>query len=162
MAGLVPAIHAAVQTTRDPLSRCGAVIASEAKQSSYRVIERPRVEPQSQPGTRRLTPRLDGFVATLLAMTTRSMGVLQLRHGVPTWTAGTSSTSSEPGHDGDQASARMCPINPAVEASNFSVLAAGSLTTGARCDASSLPSSTPHWSNGLMFQIAASVNTLCS
>ena len=52
-------------------------------------------------------------------------------------------------------------ISPAVELSSPS---AGTLPsmTGSRRLASCLPYSTPHWSNGLMFQMTLSTKTLCS
>ena len=57
---------------------------------------------------------------------------------------------------------RIWAISPAVDGSRALRSALASATIGARREASSLPSSTPHWSNGLMSQTAASTNTLCS
>ena len=56
---------------------------------------------------------------------------------------------------------RRNATSPAVDESSPAVLFLPS-TTGYRPVASSLPSSTPHWSKALMFQMAASTKTRCS
>ena len=54
------------------------------------------------------------------------------------------------------------PIRPAVEPSSPAVGRDASCTIGARRLHNSLPSSTPHWSKGLMSQITDCTKTLCS
>ncbi len=55
----------------------------------------------------------------------------------------------------------MCPTSPAVEASRFAAFSLPS-TTGSSPVASSLPSSTPHWSKELMLKSVPSTKTRCS